>query len=303
MSGERSARPAEGGPTNLTSLGEIRALLRETGSSPKKRYGQNFLINPVVAPVMARRAAEESPYILEIGPGLGTLTAELAKVARKVVAVELDTSLSPVLERTVGPLGNVSVRYGDILRVDLLSLLREEFPGERIAVCANLPYYVTSPVLARFLEEDLPVRSLTLMLQREAAERLLAPLPSREAGASTVAVAFRAEGERLLTVSRGSFYPAPKVDSAVIHLKMRPHPPVEVTDSGLMFRLVRAGYECRRKTLPNALGVAGFDKAAVSRGLRAVGLREDIRAEGLSLSDWAALSNAVGAVGAINAGG
>lgn len=277
---------------NLTDPRTVRRILQETGFSFKKQLGQNFLIDPSVCPAMAAAAVDDCPNVLEIGPGAGVLTVELAQRAQKVVAIELDAALRPVLETTVGGYSNTEIVYGDCMKLDLHRLIEEKFGGGPVAVCANLPYYITSPVLMRLLEERLPITSITVMVQKEAAARLCAPVSSRAAGAVTVAVAYRAAAEQLLQVPKESFMPAPKVDSAVIRLSILPKPPVAVADEGLFFRLVRTAFMQRRKTFVNAASaLPGTTKEQLKAALQAAGLKEDIRAEGLTMQNWAAIAN------------
>ncbi len=279
----------------LTDIGYIRALLERHGFHFSKKLGQNFLVNPSVCPRMAEACgATAEGGVLEIGPGIGVLTRELAQRAGKVVAIELDDRLPPVLAETLAGQENVEIVPGDCLKIDLHRLLAEKFGDRPVAVCANLPYYITSPIIMSLLESRLPVTSITVMVQKEAAERLCATVGTREAGAVTLAVAYYAEAETLFSVSRGSFLPAPNVDSAVIRLTVRQTPPVTVADEALLFRLIRAGFGQRRKTLPNALGAAGFDKATLTAALETAGISPTARAEQLSLAQFAALANALG---------
>lgn len=282
---------------NLANSGAVRRLLEEAGFSFKKSLGQNFLINPSVCPRMAEAAcaslAPDRPRgILEIGPGVGVLTVELAKLAHRVVAVELDERLRPVLEKTLSGHPNASVVFADAMKLDLRELIAREFSGMDVAVCANLPYYITSPLLMRLLESRLPVRSITVMVQKEAAVRLCARPGSREAGAVTAAVAYYAEPRILFTVSPGSFMPPPKVDSAVIQLGVRSCPPVSVTNEKAFFALVRAAFAQRRKTLVNSVSAAlPAEKSVLLAALEELGLPPAVRAEKLTLEQLADLSN------------
>ncbi len=278
----------------LTDIGYIRDLLQRYGFHFSKKLGQNFLINPSVCPRMAEACgADADSGVLEIGPGIGVLTCELAQRAGKVVAIELDERLPALLKETLAGQDNVEIVSGDCMKIDLHRLLADKFGGRPVAVCANLPYYITSPILMNLLESRLPVTGITVMVQKEAAERLCAPVGTREAGAVTLAVAYYAEAQTLFSVSRGSFMPAPNVDSAVIHLSVREKPPVAVTDEALLFRLIRAGFGQRRKTLLNSLASAGFDKAALSAALAAAQVPPTARAEQLSLAQFAAIANAL----------
>lgn len=278
----------------LTDIGHIRELLARHGFRFSKKLGQNFLINPSVCPRMAEACgAGPDSAVLEIGPGIGVLTRELAARAGKVVAVELDDRLLPVLAETLADCRNVDVVPGDAMKMDLHRLLEERCAGMEAAVCANLPYYITSPLLMRLLESRLPVTSITVMVQKEAAARLCARPGTRECGAVTLAVQYYAETEILFPVSRGSFLPAPQVDSAVIRLTLRKKPPCAVQDEAMLFRLVRAAFGQRRKTLVNSLTGAGFGREETAALLRRAGIPETARAEELTLEAFAALASAV----------
>lgn len=277
----------------LTDVSYIRDVLDRHGFHFSKKLGQNFLINPSVCPRMAEACgATPDSGVLEIGPGIGVLTRELAQRAGKVVSIELDDRLPPVLAETLAGMDNVSFVWGDCMKLDLPAILQEHFGDRPVAVCANLPYYITSPIVMMLLESRLPVENITVMVQKEAAQRLCAVPGTREAGAVTLAVQYYAEAETLFGVSRGSFMPAPNVDSAVIRLSIRKEPPCAVHDERHMFRLIRAGFNQRRKTLLNSLTAAGHSKADIAAALEAAGLSPTARAEELTLADWAALSNA-----------
>lgn len=272
----------------LSNPAELSALLSRHGFSFSKGLGQNFLVNPGVCPRMADECgAGRDDGVLEIGPGIGVLTKELALRCKRVVAVELDDRLFPILDETLADFDNVTVVHGDVMKVDLLTLIREQFAHcDRVFVCANLPYYITSPVLMRLLEERLPIAAITVMVQKEAAERLCAKVGSRDAGAVTVAVRYYADPKVLFSVSRGSFMPAPKVDSAVIRLDIRPDVSLRPDYEKRFFSAVRAGFNQRRKTMTNALSSGGFDKALVADALSASGLPVSVRAEALTMEDW-----------------
>ena len=234
---------------NLSNIKVIKEILYRHGFSLTKSLGQNFLIDPDVCPAMAQASgAQKGVGVLEIGPGIGVLTAELAKLAEKVVTVELDERLLPILEETLVDFDNVEVVQGDILKINLPELLEEKFAGMRIVVCANLPYYITSPVVMLLLESRLPIDRITVMVQKEAGERLCAEVGSRTAGAVTVAVDYFAQAEILFEVARTSFVPAPKVDSFVIQLEVRKEPPIATQDEAGFFRMVKAAFGQRRKT-------------------------------------------------------
>lgn len=266
------------------------------GVTFSKGLGQNFLINPSVCPRMAELCGADSDSgVLEIGPGAGVLTNELAKRAGKVVAVELDKRLLPVLAETLAEHDNVRILSGDALKMNLHALMAAEFPGMRISVCANLPYYITSPMVLTLLESRLPIDSITVMVQKEAAQRLCAGMGTRQAGAITAAVQYYSCPELLFSVSRGSFMPAPEVDSAVIRLRIRPTPAVEADDPHFLFTVVRGAFEQRRKTLLNSLSAAlGLPKENVRAALAAAQVPETARPEQLSLEAFAAAANALG---------
>lgn len=265
------------------------------GVTFSKALGQNFIINPSVCPRIAEMGgARKGVGVLEIGPGAGVLTAELAARADKVVALELDTRLIPLLSESLAEFGNVQIIEGDALKADLRTLLAEQFGEMPVVVCANLPYYVTSPILMRLLEERLPVESITVMVQKEAAARICAGLGSRQSGAITAAVAYYSRPQLLFEVSRGSFLPAPEVDSAVIRLEIRKELPSEVEDTETYFAVVRGAFGQRRKTLLNSLSTAlGISKEQLRTAMAQTGIRESARAEELCFEQLAALSNAL----------
>lgn len=276
---------------NLSNITTIKEILSRHGFHFSKALGQNFLINPTVCPRMAEQSgAAPETGVLEVGPGIGVLTRELAERAQKVVSVELDRRLLPVLQETLADYDNVTVINGDILKLDLKVLLQREFAGMPVSVCANLPYYITSPVIMRLLEERLDITSLTVMVQKEAARRICAQPGTRECGAVTVAVHYYAEPEILFEVSRGSFLPAPNVDSSVIRLTLRKEPAVRVEDEAGFFSLVRAAFRQRRKTMLNSVSAGlSLPKEAVSKALDDAGLDRRVRAEQLTMQEFAGL--------------
>ena len=279
---------------NLSDIGVLKKLLFEAGFSFKKSLGQNFLINPSVCPDMAEASGCRGIGAIEIGPGVGVLTTELCRRAEKVVAVEIDERLRPILNKTLGDFQNCEVVYGDVMKLDLSALIKEKFGDMPVVICANLPYYITSPIVMMLLESRLPVESVTVMVQKEAADRLAAEVGSRMAGAVTVAVSYYAKPSFVRKVSRGSFMPAPKVDSAVIKLDILKAPPVRVFDEGFFFRFVRAGFSQRRKTLCNAVSSSmGVPKDAVLSALKAAELPENTRTESLTMEELAAVSTAL----------
>ena len=276
----------------LSDIGTIKEILSRHGFTFSKSLGQNFLVNPSVCPRMAELSgAGEGVGVIEIGPGIGVLTNELCRLADKVVAVELDKRLLPVLDETLAEYDNVKVVNADVLELDLNSLIAEEFQGLEVVVCANLPYYITSPVIMKLLEDRLPVTAITVMVQKEAAQRICAPVGTRESGAVTVSVNYYAKPEMLFGVSAGSFMPAPKVDSAVIRLDVLSEPPVK-TDEKKFFRVVKAAFSQRRKVIANSLSSGlGLDKAAVLDLLEKAGVPANARAEKLSLENFAAIAD------------
>lgn len=281
---------------NLSDLNTVRAVLSRHGFSFSKALGQNFLIDGTVCPRMAE-AAVCSPEdgVLEIGPGIGVLTAQLGLRAKKVVAVELDKRLLPVLEETLGEFDNIEVVNGDVLKLDLAKLIAEKFADcKRVSVCANLPYYITSPVIMRLLEERLPLSKIVVMVQKEAAERLCAAVGTREAGAVTVAVQYYAEAERLFSVDRHCFVPSPNVDSAVMRLSVREQPEFSVKDEKFFFKLVKSAFAQRRKTAQNGISAGlGLPKEQVAEALEKIGLPKDIRAEKMTMADLSALADSL----------
>ena len=278
----------------LSDIGTIKAILHRHGFTFSKALGQNFLINPTVCPRMAELSgADEGVGVIEIGPGIGVLTNELCKLADKVVAIELDKRLLPVLEETLAEYDNVKVINADVLELDLNKLIADEFPGMEVVICANLPYYITSPVIMKLLEDRLPVSAITVMVQKEAAQRICAPVGTRESGAVTVSVNYYAEPSLRFHVSAGSFMPAPKVDSAVIRLDIREKPPVEV-DEKTFFAVVKAAFSQRRKVISNSLSSGlKMSKEEINGILESAGVPSNARAEKLSLRDFAAIANSI----------
>ena len=279
----------------LSDPSAVKSLLARHGFTFSKSLGQNFLINPSVCPRMAEECgAGPGTGVLEVGPGIGVLTVELAKRAEKVVSIELDKRLLPVLHETLGNHPNAKVVNDDVLKVDLQRLLQEEFAGMDVVVCANLPYYITSPVIMRLLEERLPIEHITVMVQKEAADRLSAAPGTRAAGAVTYAVHYYAAPRTLFTVQPGSFYPPPKVTSAVIQLRLHEAPPVTPRSAEAMFRVIRAAFSQRRKTAANAASAGlHLPKEAVAEALAAAGVPPTARPEQLTLQNYADVSDAL----------
>ena len=277
----------------LSNIATVKEILSRHGFSFSKSLGQNFLINPSVCPKMAEMSVTDSNVnVIEIGPGIGVLTRELALRAKKVVAVELDKRLLPVLHETLSEFDNVKIINDDILKIDLPTLIANEFDNQNVVICANLPYYITSPIIMKLLEDRLPVRSVTVMVQKETAQRMCAEVGSRISGAVTVAVHYYAKPEILFSVSAGSFLPAPKVDSAVIQLHILDTPCVSVRNEKHFFTVVKSAFAQRRKTLPNSLssGLA-LPKTEIIHMLHTLSVPENYRAEQLSLQQFADISN------------
>ncbi|MCQ2477756.1 MAG: 16S rRNA (adenine(1518)-N(6)/adenine(1519)-N(6))-dimethyltransferase RsmA [Clostridia bacterium] len=277
---------------NLTDITEIKNLLSKNGFTFKKSLGQNFLTDSTVCPKMADAATDENSGVIEIGPGAGVLTRELAKRAKKVVAIEIDSRLKPVLNETVGEFSNVEVIFSDVLMLDLSALIKEKFSDcESVSVCANLPYYITSPIIMGLLQSKLDIKSITAMVQLEAANRICADVTSREAGAVTAAVTYYSKPGILFKVPRSSFIPSPNVDSAVIKLEIKKTPPVSVSDEKFFFSLIKCAFAQRRKTFLNSVSnTMGIDKEKLKNALKEIGLDENVRGEKIDLESFAKLS-------------
>lgn len=279
---------------NLCDYNTVNKILSKHGFTFSKALGQNFLIDADVCPTMAQMlGADEHTGVLEIGPGIGVLTKELCEVAGKVVAIELDKRLYPVLNETLGEYDNFELVCGDAMKLDLREIIEEHFKDcDEVKVCANLPYYITSPIVMTLLESNLPISEIEVMVQQEAAERLCAPIGSRDAGAVSVAVNYYGEAEILFNVGRESFMPSPKVDSAVIKIKLRQEPEFEVKNEKQFFSLVKASFSQRRKTLVNCLSnTLGKSKNDIISALDQLGLDQNIRAEKLTMEDFVNLTD------------
>lgn len=280
---------------NLCDERTIRELLGRHGFHFSKSMGQNFLIDPQVpAEIAAASGADKSCGVLEIGPGIGPLTVELARRAGKVVSVELDRSLLPVLAETLAPYPNAEVVSGDVLKLDLAALAAEKLPGLTPMVCANLPYNITTAVLTKLIETPC-FGTFTVLIQKEVAQRLAAPQGSGDGGAFSLFLQYHLEPELLFEVPREKFLPAPKVTSAVLRCVRRPRPAVEVENEKFFFQVVRGAFLLRRKTLANSLTSAlpGLSKETVQTAIAQCGLPADIRGERLTLTDFASLSAAL----------
>ena len=277
---------------NLYDFHFVESLLKKHGFSFSKALGQNFLIDEEVCPNMADCLnADESTAVIEVGPGIGVLTKELCKTAGKVAAIELDKRLYPILSETLCDFDNFELIEGDALKLDFNRLIDEHLSGfEKIKFCANLPYYITSPLIMKLLEEKLPISEIIVMVQKEAAERLCADMGSRKAGAVTAAVKYYGDSEILFEVGRESFMPSPKVDSAVIRINVNGNQKYPVADEKKFFSLIRAAFAQRRKTLVNSVSATlGIQKSEITNALSQLSLNPNIRAEELTMEDFTGL--------------
>ena len=272
-------------------------VLQKYNFTFQKKFGQNFLIDPhVLDKIIAAAEITKDDFVLEIGPGIGTLTQYLAEAAREVVAVEIDSSLIPILEDTLSSYDNVSVIKEDVLKVDLKKLAEERNGGKPIKVVANLPYYITTPIIMGLFESHVPLKSLTVMVQKEVALRMQAGPGTKDYGALSLAVQYYADPYLAANVPPNCFMPRPNVGSAVIRLTRFEETPVKVTDEALLFRLIRASFNQRRKTLQNGLVNSPelhFSKEQVAAAIETLGVSPSVRGEALTLEQFAALCNAL----------
>ncbi|WP_026495422.1 16S rRNA (adenine(1518)-N(6)/adenine(1519)-N(6))-dimethyltransferase RsmA [Butyrivibrio sp. WCD3002] len=278
----------------LGCVSGTRAVIEKYNLSIQKKFGQNFLIDDsALSRTVEAAGVTKEDTVLEIGPGIGTMTQYIAESAGKVIAVEIDRMLIPILEDTLSEYDNVKVINQDILKVDIESIVQEENGGKPIKVVANLPYYITTPILMRLLESELPIDSITVMVQKEVADRMAERPGSKDYGALSLAVQYYTEPSLVQVVPPSSFIPQPGVDSAVIHLKCHKEPPVEVADSKFMFSVIRSAFAQRRKTLSNGVanGNIGINREQVTDALSKMGLNPSVRGEKLSLAEFAELSN------------
>ena len=272
-------------------------VLQKYNFSFQKKFGQNFLIDPhVLDKIIAAAEITKDDFVLEIGPGIGTLTQYLAEAAREVVAVEIDSTLIPILEDTLSAYDNVSVINEDVLKVDLRKLAEERNGGKPIKVVANLPYYITTPIIMSLFESHVPLKSLTVMVQKEVALRMQAGPGTKDYGALSLAVQYYASPYLAANVPPNCFMPRPNVGSAVIRLTRFEETPVQVKDEKLLFRLIRASFNQRRKTLQNGLVNSqklDFTKEQVAAAIATLGVSPSVRGEALTLEQFAALANAL----------
>ena len=279
---------------DLSDIQVIEHTLKRHGFDFSKKLGQNFITDPDVCPQMAELACSDADAVVEIGPGIGVLTQQLALRAKKVVAFELDRRLPAVLQETLSEFDNIEIINEDFLKVDLNRLIEEKISGLRVAVCANLPYYITSPIIMGILTAKAPITRAVFMVQKEAGERLCALPGTREAGAVTIAVHYYAHPREVFSVPRTSFIPSPKVDSEVIELIPHKEPPVSVGDPVFFFRVVQAAFSQRRKTVVNGLSAGlGIGKAEALAALERCGAHGRTRAEELTMEQFAALSRSL----------
>lgn len=276
----------------LTSVKTIKSIADRFNFTFKKGFGQNFLTDPSVLEASVD-AAEIENGVLEIGPGFGVLTCALAQTGKKVVAVEIDENLLPVLEFTTAEYDNVKVINKDILKIDVSKLINDEFDGKRISIAANLPYYITTPIITALLESRLPVNNMVFLVQKEVAERIAAK-SGRDSGAISHFCSYFAEPEIIMTVPADRFYPAPKIDSAVLRLKMLDKPRVNVKDEKLLFSVIKASFAQRRKTLSNGISSGlGLAKSEVNELLISLGFPETVRGETLTLEEFAMIADKI----------
>ncbi len=272
-------------------------ILRRYGLFAKKKYGQNFLIDEgILAEIVDASKISDADLAVEIGPGIGAMTEFLCERAGRVLAIEIDDRLIPVLDETVGHFENLTVLNADVLKTDIGAWARENAPGKSIRVVANLPYYITTPILMALLEGDAPIASITVMVQREVAERMISGPGTKDYGALSLAVQYYAEPRIVLTVPPEAFDPKPGVESAVITLEKYDKPPVEVPDEKLLFDVIRASFSQRRKTLANGLGNSpdiALGKEDINRVITSCGWDERIRGEMLTLSEFAKLTEMI----------
>jgi 16S rRNA (adenine1518-N6/adenine1519-N6)-dimethyltransferase len=279
---------------NVINPSHTKELLKQFDFRMTKRLGQNFLIDQgILDEIIEGAELTKDDYVLEIGPGMGSMTQKLCETAGKVVAVEIDKNLLPVLKVTLSEYDNITVINGDILKLNIKDTLQEHFGDRKAKVVANLPYYITTPIIMKLLEEKLNLQSITIMVQKEVGDRIKAAPGGKEYGALSVAVQYYAKPSQVLFVPPHSFIPQPEVDSIVLKLDILSKPAVEVEDEGMFFRVVKASFGQRRKTLLNALtaGNFGISKEQMKEVLNSVGIDEGRRGETLSLQEFANIAN------------
>lgn len=281
----------------LGSPSATKEIINKYSFAFQKKFGQNFLIDSnILESIVSAADITKDDFVLEIGPGIGTMTQYLCETARQVVAVEIDKMLIPILQDTLSEYDNVEVINQDVLKLDINALAQEKNAGQSIKVVANLPYYITTPIIMGLFESGVPIESITIMVQKEVADRMQTGPGSKDYGALSLAVQYYAEAKVQLNVSATCFMPRPNVDSAVIKLTRHKTPVVDVKDEKLMFKVIRASFNQRRKTLVNGLKNSSeldFSKEKILEAINAIGKEESIRGEKLTLEDFANLTNAL----------
>ena len=279
----------------LSSHKATKEVVQKHNFKFSKALGQNFLIDTnVIDRILEGARVQEGDYVIEVGPGIGTLTKEMGRTAEKVVAIEIDKTLIPILEETLADFPNIEVINQDILKVDVQELVKEKLNGGPVKLIANLPYYITTPIVMKFLEEDIPVTDIVVMVQKEVADRMNAQPNSKDYGALSVAVQYYCDTEIVAKAPRHMFMPQPNVDSTVIGLHVREEKKYNVDNEDIFFKTVKASFGQRRKTLLNSLGGLGFlSKDQIKIALQEANLDEKRRGETLSIEEFASLSNAV----------
>ena len=268
---------------------ETIAILNKYGLRANKKLGQNFLINEsIIYDIVKKANVTKEDVVIEIGPGLGSLTKEVINNAKKVIAIELDPNMIDILKSRFGIFDNFEVIYGDVLKIDLEELIKGY---DSVKVVANLPYYITTPIIMKLLEDKLKIKSITVMVQKEVGERICATHKDKEYGAITVSVQYYSEPQIIIDVPKENFLPAPEVDSCVIRLDMREKPLVSLKDEKLFFRLVKGAFTQRRKTINNSLTCSGKSKEEIIAALNKLGIDSKLRAENLSIQQYADIAN------------
>ncbi|KXZ40615.1 16S rRNA (adenine1518-N6/adenine1519-N6)-dimethyltransferase [Alkalithermobacter thermoalcaliphilus JW-YL-7 = DSM 7308] len=278
----------------LSSVKTTKEIVERYGFKFSKSLGQNFLVNSnIIQKILDGAQIGQDDYILEVGPGIGTLTKEMAKLSKKVVAVEIDKKLIPILSETLKDNENVEVINEDILKCDVKKIVDEKLNGGPIKLVANLPYYITTPIVMKFLEEDIPVSHIVVMVQKEVADRMKASPGTKDYGALSVAVQYYSDVDIITTVPKTMFIPQPNVESTVIRLKSYTQPKYDLIDKDLFFRLVKASFSKRRKTILNALSTYGleFTKDEIKSALEEANIQETRRGETLSIEEFVKLAN------------
>ena len=284
--------------SDLINRSSAMEVIKKHDFTMRKKYGQNFLTDArVLDKILDASGTDDSDTVIEIGPGIGTMTQALARIAKKVIAIEIDDKLIPILGETLAPYDNIKLVHADVMKLDLNKLVEEENDGQPVRVVANLPYYITTPVLMKFLEDRVPMKSMTVMVQQEVADRMAAAPGSDQYGALSLAVQYYSKPYLAAHVPPNCFIPRPKVGSAVVPLECYEEPPVSVKDEKLMFALIRASFNQRRKTMVNAVAnypELAYTKEDVAAALAEMALSPTVRGEALSLIEFARLSDILG---------